>query len=189
MKIDLGKFVVTLLFIFTTSTVFANTNGFVSLPASAFSEVSSSTFGARGSYKGNGSGTSRSFVGGLFAAINLPHGATVTSLSCGSKSAKKWGTKFILRRNEPQQANVDMATIETTRSGAYQFLNTASITSPKINNSKYNYYIVAKAIGSSPSNEEDEGLWCEKNCANVNFCNVGYTIIEKGPGLPTVKFR
>jgi hypothetical protein len=90
------------------------------------------------------------------------------SFRCGGQDATSdFKLQFILRRNWPQQANVDMATIESTFAATgFQFLTTTSITGPVIDNATYNYYIVATAIAF------DVGV-CP-GCS-VGFCRVGYT--------------
>jgi hypothetical protein len=174
---------------FTTLTSFADVKGFISIPAAAFSTQDSRTSGPEGNYRGNNTGTSRSFRGGrspsfrgsLFAPVNLPHGAIVTSLSCGSKTMSGWKTGFVLRRNEPQQENIDMASVKTSGHGRYEFINTISISSPKINNSKYNYYISASLWDGPFDVIRGVVIPCLDYCANVNFCNIGYTIVERDP--------
>jgi len=183
-----------------TSTVLANTNGFISIPASAFSEKNSQAFAEMTSYRGNDTGTSRYFSGTMFAPLNLPHGSVVTSFSCGSKPKGSNITRFTLRRNEPQQANIDMAVIDTLKPNNvlapvthYQILNTISIKSGGIDNSKFNYYIVASSI--SPFPNANVTTLCNSNlsnmerCGNVNFCRVGYTIVERNPSDNAGKFK
>jgi hypothetical protein len=74
---------------------------------------------------------------------------------------------FTLRRNEPQQANVDMAVVGTTfgQSG-FQFVRTTSIVQPLINNQRFNYYVVAETRHS------DVGF-CP-NCA-IGSCTIAFT--------------
>ena len=179
--------IITTYFVAISSMVIADTNGFISIPASAFSEQDSQSSTGDSSYKGNDSGTSRDFKRKLFAPINLPHDGVVTSLTCGSKPKGGFLTSFTLRRNEPQQANVDMATVVTSKGGTlgaglltYQIINTKSVISPLINNAQFNYYIVAASI--SPAPDGPVGLICPDRCGNVNFCSVGYTIVERGSG-------
>ncbi len=76
--------------------------------------------------------------------------------------------EFTLRRNQPQIANVDMATVTTTFEGlGFQHPETASITSPVVDNATFNYYIVAAAI------HIDVGR-C-RNCV-VGYCRIRYTV-------------
>ncbi len=145
---------------------------FISIPSSGFTPMWSYSNG-RISYKGNVTGTARQFAGShiMFAPANLPHGSVVTSFKCGGKHPSVDAGKaieFVLRRNEPQQANVDMATIATepTRSG-FQLVSTTSIDSGKVDNNRFNYYVVASRISAT---EEDFGD-CEK-CV-VGFCTIG----------------
>ena len=153
------KVIVVTYLLLNTSITFAGTKGVVSIPATAFTEQNSQSPNQNGSYKGNASGTSRSFTGTMFAPINLPHGSIVTSFKCGAQPHGGSLVEFTLRRNEPQQANVDMAVITSAFSSVpplignkplglaeYQFINTSAITSSGIDNSKYDYYILASTI-------------------------------------------
>lgn len=147
----------------------SQTASFVSIPASAFTPVE--TQGTRGGYGGNETGTARSFSNqtfGMLAPVQLPHLSTVTSMSCGGRDAgPNVLVKFTLRRNEAQQANVDMAVLSTTfEQTGFQFLNSSSITQPLINNQRFSYYIVAETRHS------DVGFCPE--CA-VGFCRIGFT--------------
>jgi hypothetical protein len=153
----------------TGSKALSQSAGFLSLPASAFTPRQ--VKGNAGGYDGNETGTARSFTNSTFsmlAPVHLPHGATVTSLSCGGRDpAANLLLKFTLRRNEPQQANVDMAVVSTTfEQIGFQFLNTTSIVQPLVNNQRFTYYIVAETrhidVGFCPT------------CA-VGFCKVGFT--------------
>ncbi|TCK17823.1 hypothetical protein DFR30_1073 [Thiogranum longum] len=171
----------------------ANTNGFVAVPASAFSEIDSKSSDEPGSYKGNSTGTSRDFKGTMFAPVNLPHGSIVTSFACGGKTNGGFLVGFKLRRNEPQQENIDMASIESAREteeglintgmgiAGYQFLNTNSIGSANIDNSKFNYFIAASPINPLPNTTSPIRPNCIDRCVSVNYCNVGYTIVEPDP--------
>jgi hypothetical protein len=105
----------------------------------------------------------------MFAPVTVPHGATIGSMRCGGRApSSEFRIVFTLRRNEPQQANLDMATVMTTFEGlGFQFVDTNSITSPVINNERFNYYIVAQ------TNTLDVGF-CP-NCS-VGFCRIGYTV-------------
>lgn len=147
----------------------AQSTSFLSIPASAFTPVE--TQGTRGGYGGNETGTSRSFTNrtfGMLAPVYLPHLATVTSMSCGGRDGgANVLVKFILRRNEPQQANVDMAVLATTfEQTGFQFLRSSSIAQPLINNERFNYYVVAE------TRHIDVGFCPE--CA-VGFCRIGFT--------------
>lgn len=138
------------------------------IPASAFTSVDTVT-----GWAGNQSGTNRHFgtVGLLFAPVQLPHGAIVTQLYCGGVDAQTdTSLQFTLRRNDPQQANVDMAFVESGFAATgFQSLLTTAITSPQINNNAvFNYYMVAAAsnidIGTCPG-------------CTVNFCRIRYTSV------------
>lgn len=141
---------------------------FLSIPASAF--TSRQVLGVAG-YDGNESGTARFFGNNnfvMFAPVHLPHRARVTSLSCGGRApSNQIQIIFTLRRNQPQQANVDMATTSTDfAQTGFQFVSTTSIVRPVINNQRFNYYLVALArhfdVGLCPS-------------CSVGFCSIGYT--------------
>ena len=145
---------------------------FLSIPSSGFTPRESEALGGE-SYSGNISGTARRFAKSIemFAPVNLPDGATVTSLRCGgSESSPDLRIRFRLRRNEPQQANVDMATVHTGVPGTgFQFRTTTSITQPVVTNSTFNYYIIADL--ESLTSEFPQCPLC-----SVGFCQIGYTI-------------
>jgi len=154
----------------------ADTRGFISIPASAFSGENSDT---PHGYQGNESGTTRHFNVILFAPVNLPHRASVTSFKCGGSSAVDTRTVFRLRRNEPQQQNVEIANVKTSLEDAgFEFMSTNIIRNEKIDNEKYNYYIVAEVLrsGITPPTRG----WCSDNPkrteCSVNSCSIGYTI-------------
>lgn len=144
------------------------TASFLSIPASAFTPRQ--VLGDSG-YDGNESGTARLFGNNfvMFAPVHLPHRASVTSLSCGGRApSSQIQVIFTLRRNQPQQANVDMATTSTDLAQTgFQFVSTTSIVEPVINNQRFNYYLVAVArhidVGRCP------------RCL-VGFCSIGYTV-------------
>nr|NIR85561.1 hypothetical protein [Gammaproteobacteria bacterium] len=112
-------------------------------------------------------------LGSLAAAgarppVALPHGVTVTALRCGGKAPSDIKIIFTLRRNQPQVANVDMATVMTTFEGrGFRHPETTSITSAMVNNANFNYYIVASVrhidVGLCPS------------CV-IGYCRIRYTI-------------
>lgn len=203
------KIMVVTYILVNTSITIAGTFGAVSIPAPAFTEQNSQSSNQSGSYKGNESGTSRSFSGMMFAPVDLPHGSIVTSFKCGGQPKAGTLVKFSLRRNEPQQANVDMAVIQSAFSNVpplignkpkglaeYQFINTTSITSSRIDNSKYNYYIIASTIYPpfDTLGPELSGSWSpysecnnSKNCTSVNFCNIGYGFADPDNGAGKVK--
>jgi hypothetical protein len=145
--------------------------GFVSVPASAFTGRLDS--GVEG-YDGNESGTARFFQVKMFAPVNLPHGATVTSFRCGGRAFFKRRIAFTLRRNEPQQANVDMATTKTSLDGTgFEFVETTEIKSGEIDNAKFNYYIVAEI--EDPNVTPPTKAMCPDGECTVGFCRIGYT--------------
>jgi hypothetical protein len=144
---------------------------FLSIPSSGFTPQEGVSGGA--SYLGNRSGTARSFSSNLlmFAPVNLPHGASVISLRCGGADPAGFRIRFTLRRNEPQQANVDMATVMTSFEGTgFQFVSTTSITAPVVNNSTFNYYMIAALEATF------ETPLCGSLVCSVGFCRIGYTI-------------
>lgn len=141
---------------------------YLSIPSSAFTSRETSAQG----WDGNATGTNREFDSSsfLFAPVNLPHEATVTQLRCGgrddSSTAVLW---FTLRRNQPQVANVDMASLETTQAAVgFQVRTTSAITSPVIDNEAFNYYIVAQSA------DPEVGFPCP-NCT-VGFCRIRYEV-------------
>jgi hypothetical protein len=146
------------------------TTRYRSIPASAFTPIA-----AAAGWTGSSSGTNRNFGAGtaasaaLLAPVELPHGAIVTLFRCGGQDAStSFKISFTLRRNLPQQANVDMAFIESTFSATgFQTLGTGSIGSPVIDNGSYNYYVIAQAVpvevGSCTS-------------CSVNYCRISYTL-------------
>ena len=82
----------------TSSSALAQSE-FLSIPSSGFTPQSSD----RG-HNGNVTGTARFFEKSMimFAPVNLPHRATVTSLLCGGATgANNYRIQFTLRRNEP----------------------------------------------------------------------------------------
>ena len=138
---------ISILFLLVASVALSQTTSFLSIPSSGFTPLNSEGTGNAG-YSGNQTGTARLFAGSflMLAPVNLPHGATVTSMRCGGRApSSDFRIVFTLRRNEPQQANVDMATVMTTLGQTtFQFVDTSSITSPVIaDNASFNYYIVA----------------------------------------------
>lgn len=150
-------------------TSFAQSTNFVSVSASAFTGQSD---GPPTGYDGNISGTSRSFHVLMFAPVNLPHGSTVTSLRCGGKAFFGRRIAFTLRRNEPQQENVDMATARTSLNGTgFEHVTANRIESGEIDNGMYNYYIVAEV--ENPAVTPPTRAFCSE--CNVGYCRVGYS--------------
>ena len=148
-----------------------STTGFLSIPASGFTPRNSE-WGGNSGYDGNETGTARLFAGSqaMFAPVNLPHGASVTSLRCGGQVRSGSRLAVVLRRNDPQQANVDMAAVSTLQGATgFQVLTTSSIISPVIDNRRFNYYVMATAIFG------DVGF-CES--CSIGFCRVTYTVSD-----------
>ena len=82
----------------------------------------------------------------------------------GQDPATDVNLRFTLRRNQPQIANVDMAVVESTLAATgFQFMTTSTVVSPQIDNSTFNYYVVASTIASPCSG------------CSVGFCRVSYT--------------
>ena len=162
----------------TASAALAQPTNYLSIPSSDFTPQNSDA-----GYEGNASGTARHFGATgyqMTAPVNLPQDATVTSLRCGGAAADSdLRLVFTLRRNQPQQANVDMAEVMTTFAGnGFQFVSTTSITSPEVDNGNFNYYIVAEAV------HFDVGF-CGSACS-IGFCRVGFIPAEIfGDGFET----
>lgn len=133
---------------------------YLSIPSSAFTPRT-------GSIDGNSSGTARYFAVNepLFAPVNLPHNSVVTRLDCGGNDASSRALlRFVLRRNQPQQANVDMATADTvTGEFGFKFISDTSIVSATINNLSYNYFLRASIEGPFFAG------------FTVGFCRIHYT--------------
>jgi hypothetical protein len=146
----------------------AQSTSFISIPASAFS-------GANGSRSMNETGTAMFFSTYAFAPVNLPNRSKIISFACGARSFFQKSIVFSLRRNEPQQKNVDIATLSTSLTNTnFEFLNTTTITEGVVNNSRFNYYIIADMFkpGEGPGNE----AFCKKGECWVGFCKIGYSI-------------
>ncbi|MGD8282378.1 MAG: hypothetical protein PVF69_14545 [Gemmatimonadota bacterium] len=145
---------------------------FMSIPSSAFTSRDASL-----GWSGNSTGTSRTFSNSqsLLAPVELPHGATVTHFRCGGQDAGADAVlAFTLRRNQPQVANVDMASLSSTPAASgFQFLNTSAIASPDIDNSAFNYYVLATAY------QPEVGFPCF-GCS-VGFCRITYTVSDPYP--------
>ena len=164
------------------SIVLAQEVSYLAIPASSFTPRNSTTVKdpLRGTvetlgYTGNISGTARFFGDNdsMFAPVNLRHGSTVISLTCGGMApTPRVKIHYILRRNEPQQANVDMAGVAAkTGLTNFQTSSTNSIKEPVIDNKRFNYYIVATLLAT---NDIQECRTC-----SINRCTIAY-----GYGLP-----
>lgn len=133
---------------------------YLSIPAVAFTPENSSQ-----GWIGNSSGTARNFGSRrMFAPVFLPHRAVVTGFFCGGYDAQNINAiRWILRRNSPQVANVDMAVIQTSFFDT-GFLRgfTSVINSAEVSNQSYNYYVVAETTSG--------------NCGDctVAFCRITY---------------
>jgi hypothetical protein len=149
-----------------------HTTGFVSVPASAFTGRQDDGVGG---YDGNETGTARFFQVKMFAPVHLPHGATVTSFRGGGRAFFQRSIRFTLRRNEPQQANVDMAAVRTTLDGtSFEFVDTTDIQSGGVDNGRFNYYIVAEI--EDPNVTPPTKPICPDGECRVGFCRIGYTL-------------
>jgi len=143
---------------------------YIAVPSSGFSPKAD--FGNnRTAYDGNETGTARFFMHShtMFAPVSIPHNSIVTGFSCGGTNpTPRSSIKFTLRRNQPQQANIDMATaITDPTNNGFQFVSASNIESGQIDNQANNYYVVAKRV----SVVENFG-GCNK-CA-VGFCSIRY---------------
>lgn len=171
----------TALGLFAPSVALAQMN-YLAIPSSGFTPRNSTTvvnplrgtLETRG-HTGNASGTARFFGDNvqMFAPVNLPHGSTVISLDCAGRAPRlSRKIDFYLRRNEPQQANVDMAGVfldlDVT---SFQNKSTSRIDSPVIDNRRFNYYIVAEMSGVGNT------IISECPTCSVNRCTIGYAML------------
>lgn len=142
----------------------------ISIPASAFYS------GPDGHGRPNKSGTAMDFHTVLFAPVSLPQNATITSFNCGGRATFRKSVIFTLRRNEPQQQNIDIASMRTSLDGTnFEFVGTRSINSGVINNANFNYYIVAEVDDptKNPPTRSICGSQSNPKCS-VGFCNIGF---------------
>lgn len=134
----------------------------ITLASSAFTPQNSSQ-----GYTGNSSGTNRFFRESeiMFASVALPDDATVTFMRCGGQDVSSTRKiRFTLRRNQAQVANVDMASAESTDAAVgFQHLSDNTITSDLVNNSAYNYYVIAEVLGGTCTT------------CSVGYCTFSYT--------------
>ena len=155
----------------------AQSLSYLAIPSSGFSPRNSTTVKSplRGrvetlGYRGNVSGTARFFGDNdvMFAPVNLPHGSTVVKLTCGGHAPKpNRRVSFVLRRNHPQQANVDMAALyPKVKLTGFQTMSDSSIRSPVIDNRRFNYYIAATI---DATNDIQQCASC-----SVNRCTIAY---------------
>jgi hypothetical protein len=162
-----GLLVAILILLTSLSTLAQSQTLSLSIPASGFTPQASML-----NYFGNTTGTARFFGYNdrMFAPVYLPDRVRVTSLACGGTAPPTTlRIAFTLRRNEPQQANVDMATVRTTFAGTgFQFVDTTSIAEPVVNNSRFNYYMIAalETTLASPG--------CVEGACSIGFCRIGY---------------
>jgi len=127
----------------------------------------------------NESGTAFHFHNTAFAPVFLPDGTLVTELKAGAHvESPTIGAKIVLQRNEPQQANVEMAAVETSSTGnQFQFVSTTSIRERTINNERYSYYIVVdlhrdSQVVDGPTDITVPGRGPE--ASSISFVRVGY---------------
>ena len=153
----------------------AQDSGWLSLPAAAFSGA--------GAFP-NATGTAQFFRTTAFAPVILPDNATVTFMACGGRAAFRKQIIFTLRRNEPQQENVDMVVLETALDATgFEFVSENQITDGAVDNRKFNYFIVAdvsKPGGNSPGNRavcaNTSGPGGSGTQCLVGFCRLGYSL-------------
>jgi hypothetical protein len=160
-----------------SSLTLAQSIDYIAVPASGFTPRNSTTIKdpLKGTvetlgYSGNASGTARFFGDNneMFAPVFLAHNSKIVSFSCAGNSAnKRTRIRYYLRRNQPQQANVDMASVFSAHAETgFQRESTTLIQSPMVDNKTYNYYIVASIDATNNIRE------C-KQCS-VNTCSIGY---------------
>lgn len=157
------------------TTAAAQDSGWLSVPAPAFNGV--------GAFP-NATGTAQFFRTTAFAPVMLPDNAMVTAMACGGRASFRKQVVFTLRRNDPQQQNVDMAVFETSLDGTgFEFVSANQITNGAVDNRRFNYFIVAdvsKPGGNLPGDREvcngttgPDGAGTE--CL-VGFCRIGYSL-------------
>lgn len=138
---------------------------YLAIPSSGFTAQNS-----EGGYMSSATGTTRFFAQSslMLAPVNLPHGATVTSLYCGGVApVTDLRLVFKLRRNDPQVANVDLSTVATSYAGiGGEGTDIDFVDEPEVDNSRFNYYIVADVDNLVGAN------LCP-TCA-IYFCRIGY---------------
>ncbi|MFQ5616469.1 MAG: hypothetical protein ACE5GO_08425 [Anaerolineales bacterium] len=180
---------VAILGLLAPSMALAQSLSFLAIPSSGFTPQNSTTHfdpppgsAENRGYEGNSSGTARFFGDNeiMFAPVNLPHGSTVISLTCGGRADRlSRRIVFRLRRNEPQQANVNMALVSTDFNvTSFQTKSTTSITSPVIDNRRFNYYMVATIVANGPP---------ECRTCSVNRCTIAYRLPLPSVGPPVAK--
>ena len=149
--------------------------GFISIPASEFSGNGMAH---------NSSGTAVFLRTTAFAPLLLPDNATITFFSCGGKATFRKEVIFTLRRNEPQQANIDMASLETgLDETGFVTLTSNDIVQGEVDNRRFNYFIVAdssKPGGNNPGdraicNPTQNGTDPVSTECSIGFCRIGYT--------------
>lgn len=131
----------------------------------------------------NDTGTAAFFRDQAFAPVHLPDGATVTGFRCGARvTLIEKGITIKLRRNEPQQANVDMGMVEIPRSGDgnFKFLRDDSLIEPVIDNQIFNYYLIAEVIPKSENTGDTCNVNGAPNACIVAACNVDFTPPQLG---------
>ena len=125
----------------------------------------------------NDTGTAAFFRQRAFAPVQLPDGARVTGFQCGARvTLIEKGITIKLRRNEPQQANIDMGMVEIPKNGdgGFKFLRDDTLTNAGIDNRRFNYYLIAETIPKS----EVTAVTCNVNGAPsaciIAACNVDF---------------
>ena len=154
--------------------------GFLSIPASEFS-------GNGVGY--NDTGTTTFIRTAAFAPVLLPDNAEVTFFSCGGTAKFRKEVIFTLRRNAPQQANVDMAVLQTgLDETGFVFLSTNEIEEGEVDNKQFNYFIAAEA--SKPAdvqpnsralcNPTNNGVDLQSTECSIGFCRIGFVGASQG---------
>ncbi len=89
-KFSLIMIIAILVLLITPVALAQSTTRYLAIPSSSFTpRTSEGSLDGNGGYDGNQSGTARLFNESflMFAPVNLPHSATVTSMRCGGRAA------------------------------------------------------------------------------------------------------
>jgi hypothetical protein len=122
----------------------------------------------------NETGTAAFFRQRAFAPLSLPDNAKLVGFDCGLRTFPIHGIKVSLRRNEPQQANVELDNLGIPKGGdgRFQFKSATQVSHPDVNNGKFNYYLVAEVLPKS-ANVSDI---CNGEECLVGACQVAYRV-------------
>lgn len=137
---------------------------YVSIPATSF-------VGFEVSY--NETGTAAFIRKQAFAPVHLPHGSKAQRFSCGVKAWPIKGFRISLRRNEPQQENIDMGAVNIDRgsNGGFKFLSSEVLIENGIDNRRYNYYLTVEI---QPKSETTGSICNGKECI-IGSCQIHFT--------------